>query len=68
MDTDIKNKKKDGDILFQIAKSFNDVSSVSSIYAKIFVLQELKLHIQGKINELQDMAEKVDPLSKNSKE
>jgi len=32
------------------------------------VLMDLKLHIQGKINELKEQAEKLDPLSKNSTE
>tara|TARA_R100000697_G_scaffold57549_1_gene70753 strand:+ start:406 stop:612 length:207 start_codon:yes stop_codon:yes gene_type:complete len=68
MNTDIKNEKKDSDLFFNLAKSFNEVSSVASVYAKIMVLMDLKLHIQGKINELQEQAEKLDPLSKNSKE
>ena len=68
MNTDIKNEKKDSDLFFNLAKSFNEVSSVASVYAKILVLMDLKLHIQGKINELQEQAEKLDPLSKNSTE
>tara|TARA_Y100001938_G_scaffold61081_1_gene84993 strand:- start:62 stop:268 length:207 start_codon:yes stop_codon:yes gene_type:complete len=68
MNTDIKNEKKDSDLFFNLAKSFNEVSSVASVYAKIMVLMDLKLHIQGKINELQEQAEKLDPLSKNSTE
>jgi len=68
MNTDIKNEKKDSDLFFNLAKSFNEVSSVASVYAKIMVLRDLKLHIQGKINELQEQAEKLDPLSKNSTE
>ena len=68
MNTDIKNEKKDSDLFFNLAKSFNDVSSVASVHAKILVLMDLKLHIPGKINELQEQAEKLDPLSKNSTE
>ena len=66
MNTDIKNEKKDSDLFFNLAKSFNEVSSVASVHAKILVLTDLKLHIQSKINELQKQAEKLDPLSKNS--
>jgi hypothetical protein len=66
MNTDIKNEKKDSDLFFNLAKSFNEVSSVASVHAKIFVLTDIKLHIQSKINELQKQAEKLDPLSKNS--
>ena len=66
MNTDIKNEKKDSDLFFNLAKSFNEVSSVASVHAKIFVLTDIKLHIQSKINELQEQAEKLDPLSKNS--
>ena len=54
MNTDIKNEKKDSDLFFNLAKSFNEVSSVASVHAKILVLMDLKLHIQGKINELQE--------------
>ena len=68
MNTDIKNEKKDSDLFFNLAKSFNEVSSVASVHAKIMVLTDLKLHIQGKINELEEQAEKLDPLSKNSTE
>ena len=68
MNTDIKKQKKDSDLFFNLAKSFNEVSSTASVYAKIMVLTDLKLHIQGKINELQEQAEKLDPLSKNSTE
>ena len=68
MNTDIKNQKKDSDLFFNLAKSFNEVSSVASVHAKILVLTDLKLHIQSKINELNELAEKLDPLFKNSKE
>ena len=68
MNTDIKNDKKDSDLFFNLAKSFNEVSNTASVYAKIMVLRDLKLHIQGKINELEEQAEKLDPLSKNSTE
>ena len=68
MNTDIKNQKKDSDLFFNLAKSFNEVSSVASVHAKILVLTDLKLHIQSKINELNELAEKLDPLYKNSKE
>ena len=68
MNTDIKNQKKDSDFLFKLAKSFNEVSSVASVHAKILVLTDLKLHIQSKINELNELAEKIDPVYKNSNE
>ena len=68
MNTDIKNEKKGSDLFLNLAKSFNEVSSVASVHAKIMVLRDLKLHIQGKINELEEQAEKLDPLSKNSME
>ena len=68
MNTDIKNQKKGSDLFLNLAKSFNEVSSVASVHAKIMVLRDLKLHIQGKINELEEQAEKLDPLSKNSTE
>ena len=45
MNTDInKNKKenRDSDLAFTLAKSFNDVSTTSSIYAKISVLQKVR--------------------------
>jgi len=68
MNTDIKNQKKDSDLFLNLAKSFNEVSSVASVHAKILVLTDLKLHIQSKINELNELAEKIDPSFKNSKE
>ena len=68
MNTDIKNQKKDSDLFFNLAKSFNEVSSVASVHAKILVLTDLKLHIQSKINELNELAEKIDPVYKNSNE
>ena len=68
MNTDIKNQKKDSDLFFNLAKSFNEVSSVASVHAKILVLTDLKLHVQSKINELNELAEKIDPVYKNSNE
>tara|TARA_Y100001972_G_C7389930_1_gene203692 strand:+ start:213 stop:440 length:228 start_codon:yes stop_codon:yes gene_type:complete len=66
MNTDInKNKKenRDSDLAFTLAKSFNDVSTTASIYAKISVLRDLIVHIQGEIVKLEELGQKNDPLS-----
>jgi len=35
-----KKREKDSDLFFNLAKSFNEVSSVASVYAKIMVLMD----------------------------
>ena len=66
MNTDInKNKEKSrgSDLAFTLAKSFNDVSTTASIYAKISILQELIVHMRGEIAKLEKLREETDPLS-----
>jgi hypothetical protein len=66
MNTDInknKEKSRDSDFALTLAKSFNDVSTTASIYAKISVLRDLIVHIQGEIAELEELGQKNDPLS-----
>ena len=66
MNTDInknKEKSRDSDFAFTLAKSFNDVSTTASIYAKISVLRDLIVHIKGEIAELEELGQKNDPLS-----
>ena len=66
MNTDInKNKKenRDSDLAFTLAKSFNDVSTTASIYAKISILQELIVHMRGEIAKLEKLREETAPLS-----
>jgi len=66
MNTDInknKEKSRDSDFALTLAKSFNDVSTMSSINAKISVLRDLIVHIQGEIVKLEELGQKNDPLS-----
>jgi|5_EtaG_2_1085323.scaffolds.fasta_scaffold42212_3 hypothetical protein len=66
MNTDInknKEKSRDSDFALTLAKSFNDVSTTASIYAKISVLRDLIVHIKGEIAELEELGQKNDPLS-----
>jgi len=66
MNTDInknKEKSRDSDFALTLAKSFNDVSTTASIYAKISVLQELIVHMRGEIAKLEKLREETDPLS-----
>ena len=66
MNTDInKNKKenRDSDFAFTLAKSFEDIRSMASINAKISVLHELMVHVQGEMAKLEKLREENDPLS-----
>ena len=56
MNTD---RNKNNDFAFKLAKSFTDVSTTASVYAKISVLKELIVDLEIKILNLEKILEKV---------
>jgi len=56
MNTD---RNKNNNFAFKLAKSFTDVSTTASVYAKISVLKELIVDLEIKILDLEKILEKL---------
>jgi len=56
MNTD---RNKNNNFAFKLAKSFTDVSTTASVYAKISVLKELIVDLEIKILDLEKILERV---------
>jgi hypothetical protein len=57
MNTD---RNKNNNFAFKLAKSFTDVSTTASVYAKISVLKELIVDLEIKILDLEKILEKIE--------
>ena len=60
----MKPSEEKKDTLFDLAKSINDVSQRGSLYGRLGELKDLKMHIQTRINELEEERDKTNPFKK----
>ena len=55
---------KEGDSLFEYTKSLTEMSQMGNLYGRLSELKDQKMHIQTRINELEEEIDKTNPFKK----